>query len=268
MINIFLIFILFVLGTAIGSFLNVVSRRLLRGESIGGRSHCESCGRTLSAPELVPLVSFLLLKGRCRSCQGKLSWQYPLVEGGTAVLFVSLGIKFAPNGFGYQLATLLPLLAASSALIVIFVTDLFEERVFDRVVLVGAFFAIAYRLLVHLNPTSLDFDSVGMASDLLLGVGVFLFFFLLRLVTRGRGMGSGDPPVGALSAFLVGFPQGLVAVFLAFALGALVGLFLIFLGKKRFGEHVPFAPFLVLSVFASIFFGDQILSWYLGTLGF
>ena len=81
-------------------------------------------------------------------------------------------------------------------------------------------------------------------------------------------MGSGDPPVGALAAVLVGFPYGLVAIFLAFVLGAVTGIFLIALGRKGFGEHLPFAPFLVLSVFVSIFFGELILNWYLGTLGF
>jgi leader peptidase (prepilin peptidase)/N-methyltransferase len=81
-------------------------------------------------------------------------------------------------------------------------------------------------------------------------------------------MGSGDPPIGALCSFLVGFPYGLVTIFLAFSLGAAVGLLLIFLRRKRFGEHLPFAPFLVLSVFVSIFFGQEILAWYLGTLGF
>lgn len=252
---------LFLLGLAVGSFLNVVSRRLLRGEPITGRSHCESCGKILSGVDLIPLLSFFLLRGRCRYCGAKLSWQYPLVEGGAGLLFAALGFKFLLPLSPMSLLSLLLLLAASSALIVIFITDLLEQRIFDQVVLAGIVSALLYRLLaISRQPSAISYD-------LLLASSVFLFFWLLRLATRGRGMGEGDPPVGFLAIFLVGFPQGLVAFFLAFIFGAVVGLVLILLKKKRFGEQIPFGPFLVVAAFVSIFFGEQILNWYLRLLG-
>lgn len=250
--------ILFLLGTAVGSFLNVVSRRLLRGEPVRGRSHCESCGKMLSGVDLIPLLSFFLLRGRCRYCEAKLSWQYPLVEGGTGLLFAALAAKQLPIT---SLITFCLLLIASSALIVIFITDLLEKRVFDQVVLIGIVSALLYRLL------AISHQPLAISYDLLLAAAVFAFFWFLRLATRGRGMGEGDPPVGFLAALLTGFPQGLVTLFLAFIFGAVVGLGLVFSGRKRFDEQVPFAPFLVVAIFVSIFLGESILNWYLGLLG-
>ena len=258
---------LFIIGTAVGSFLNVVSRRLLRGESVRGRSHCESCGTTLSGIDLIPLLSFLLLRGRCRFCGARLSWQYPLVELGTGLLFAALYAvssqePLASSSFITYHLSLITLLIASSSLIVIFITDLLKQRVFDQVVLVGILAALLYRVSLNsLNPR-------GLAADLGLAAGVFVFFWFLRWVTKGRGMGEGDPPVGFLTTLLVGFPQGLVMLFLAFVFGAVVGLILVFTGRKRFGEQIPFSPFLVTAVFATIFIGERILEWYLGILGF
>ena len=261
---------LFIIGTAVGSFLNVVSRRLLRGEAITGRSRCESCQKTLSGADLIPLLSFLLLRGRCRYCRARLSWQYPLVEVGTGLLFAALAWKCNLLTINYELLTIIPLLIASSSLIVIFTTDLLEQRVFDQVLLVGVIAAFFYRLAINYLPTE-ALAKVGhlspIISDLLLASAVFAFFWFLRLITKGRGMGEGDPPVGFLATLLVGYPQGLVMLFLAFILGAVVGLILIFLKKKKFEDQIPFAPFLASAVFVSIFFGESILSWYLGLLG-
>lgn len=248
---------LFFLGTAVGSFLNVVSRRLLRGDPdiVSGRSHCESCGKVLSGIDLIPLLSFFLLRGRCRYCGAKLSWQYPLVEGGTGLLFAAL---YLSSPITYCL-----LLIASSALIVIFITDLLENRVFDQVVLIGIVSALLYRLSLITDHLSL------ITYDLLLATGVFAFFWALRLITRGRGMGEGDPPVGFLTTLLVGFPQGLVALFLTFVFGAAAGLALVLSGRKKFGEQeqIPFGPFLVVAVFATILVGDYLWSWYIGIFG-
>lgn len=265
------VLILFVFGAAIGSFLNVVSRRLLRGERVTGRSRCESCGKILSASDLIPLLSFFLLRGRCRYCGAKLSWQYPLVEGGTGLLFAALYIASSQQpAASSSLLAICCLLTAACCLIVIFITDLYEQRVFDRVVLAGIISALLYRFSLHsvglarLNPGGL----MGLMADLGLAAAIFAFFWFLRWVTRGRGMGEGDPPVGFLAALLTGFPQGLVAIFLAFIFGATVGVALILLKEKKFGDQIPFGPFLVTAVFATLFFGDAILEWYLGLLGF
>lgn len=251
--------ILFSLGTAVGSFLNVVSRRLLRGEPITGHSRCEACRRPLSATDLIPLLSFFLLRGHCRHCGAKLSIQYPLVEGGAGVLFAVLSWRtFSELGLNLPsfLANLL-LLVTTSALIVVFVTDLLEQRVFDQVILVGLASTLPYRFLISEN----------IVRDLIAAFVVFLFFWILRLATRGRGMGEGDPPLGFLVALLTGFPQGLVMLFLAFTTGAIVGLVLVLTKRRRFGEQIPFGPFLVVATFATLFVGNLILDWYLRLLG-
>src|SRR3972149_2306748 len=117
--------ITFVLGTAIGSFLNVWSRRLLRDKPPTGRSRCEHCGHVLGFLDLIPLLSFAALRGRCRYCHKPLSWQYPIVELGTGLLFATLAAKF-PN-----IIVLIPLLITSSALITIFITDISAQVIFD-----------------------------------------------------------------------------------------------------------------------------------------
>jgi leader peptidase (prepilin peptidase)/N-methyltransferase len=259
---------LFLLGLAIGSFINVVSRRLLRGEPIKGRSHCESCGKELAWYDLIPLLSFILLRGRCRYCKAKFSWQYPLVELGTGLLFAALytvsGQEALVSGslITHHLS-LISLLVASSCLIVVFVTDLLAKRVFDIALWVGIAFALLYRLLITHHAPLITF-----LYDLLLAAGVFAFFWFLRAVTKGRGMGEGDPPLGFLTALLVGFPLGLVMFFLTAISGATIGLVLMLLRKKKFGDQIAFGPFLVVSTFATILFGEPILNWYLGILGF
>jgi len=259
--------LLFLFGLSVGSFLNVVSRRLLRGERVGGRSRCEYCGRKLAWLDLVPLLSFVFLRGRCRYCGAKLSWQYPLVELATGFLFVVLSIfsvrRLVANSspIAYCLS-ITALFVASCSLVVIFITDLLEQRVFDAVVWAGILSAFIYQL------STVSYQLLAIVPSLLLAGGTFLFFWLLRVVTHGRGMGEGDPLLGFLCAFLVGFPLGLVMLFIAFTTGAAVGLVLVLLKRKKFGEQVAFGPFLVVATFASIFAGEYFLGWYLGLLGF
>jgi len=266
-IAIFLYFCIFALGLAVGSFINVVSRRLLRGEAITGRSHCESCGKEIAWFDLVPLLSFFLLRSRCRYCRAKLSWQYPLIELVTGVLFVGLFLKqLAISNQQLTSQLFLPfccLLSVASCLVIIFVTDLLERRVFDVVVWVGVASAFFYRVLFLSAGHSLP----AILSDLLLAAAVFLFFWFLRLVTRGRGMGEGDPLLGFLVTLLVGFPLGLAVLFLAFVVGAVVGLGLILFGKKKFGEQIPLGPFLALGALVVLFWGDALWAWYLSFLG-
>jgi len=250
--------ITFVLGTAIGSFLNVWSRRLLRGESPTGRSHCEHCGHVLSASDLVPLLSFILLRGRCRYCHKPLSWQYPLVEGATGLLFAALAFS--------QLTSILALvflLLSVSTLIVIFITDFSAQVIFDQTLWIAGGTALLYRLLLRFPAT----DYRLLAADLFTAFLIFLFFLSIRWVTKKRGLGDGDPLLGFAAALLVGFPNALVELFLAFVLGGAIGAIFVLSGKKQLKDRIAFGPFLVVAVFATLFFGDWILSWYLGILG-
>jgi len=265
------IFVSFLFGLSVGSFLNVVSRRLLRGDYhvVLGRSRCEACGKELAWFDLIPLLSFVFLRGRCRYCGAKLSWQYPLVELGTGILFVALFLKqLTINNQQLTIQLLIAhcsLLIASSALIVVFITDFLKQQVFDIVVWFGVVSAFLYRLA---NPRGLILGNPGsLLADIGLAVGIFLFLWLLRWITRGRGMGEGDPPLGFLTALLVGFPLGIVAFYFAVAFGVAVGVPLVLLGKRKLKERIAFGPFLVAGTFAALFFGDAIWAWYLGVLG-
>lgn len=266
--NILILIFYFLLGTAVGSFLNVWSRRLLRGEPPTGRSQCEHCKHILSAADLIPLLSFFVLRGRCRYCKKSLSWQYPLVEAGTGLLFAALVFRLDLLAASYSLLATIPLLMASSALITIFITDFSARQISDQAILVGVISALFYRILVRFNPAGSGFQLVGLVYDFLGAGSVFVFFQLIRRVTKKRGLGEGDPPLGFFTALLVGAPQVLVQVFFTFVIGGAVGVALILLGKKRLKDRIAFGPFLVSAAFVTLLFGERLLNWYLGYLGF
>lgn len=253
----------FIFGTAIGSFLNVWSRRLLRGKPPTGRSRCEHCKHVLGFFDLIPLISFAALRGKCRYCKKPLSWQYPIVELGTGLLFAAIALttnyslsREAGIAISDRVLTTIPLLIAASALIVILVTDFSDQVIFDQVIWVALGGAIGYRLLAQF-----------MIYDLLGALGVYLFLQTVRILTKKRGMGEGDPPLGFVAALLVGWPAVLVELFLAFTIGGAVGAGLVLAGKNRLKDRIAFGPFIVIATFATLFFGDKLLSWYLGFLG-
>lgn len=248
----------FLLGTVVGSFLNVWSRRLMRDEPVTGRSHCENCGHVLAPYDLIPLLSFLLLRGRCRYCHKPLSWQYPIVELATGILFAALELKLGFPSTGYGLLAAGFLLIASCALIVVFLTDFLAQKIFDQVIFVGLVSAFFYRGLVSNN----------FLGDLLGAILAYLFFRLIRALTSGRGLGDGDPPLEFFAALLVGAPLVLAQLFLAFILGSVVGVILVAFEKKHLSDRIAFGPFLVASTFVTIFAGGYIWTWYLSQLGF
>lgn len=247
----------FILGSVIGSFINVVADRTVRGESIFGRSYCEYCKAKLSTLDLVPILSFMGLRARCRYCKHKLSWQYPIVETLTAVLFAwtfwNLTSIAAVSFF-----SIFYFLFVISILIVVAIVDF-------KFSLIPTTFVFAVSLLVlfynYFHLGSEDFVS-GVLSSLLLAFS----FFGVVFATRGRGMGSGDIPLVFLLALFLGWPSNLAAVFLSFLSGAAVSIVLLLFRKKKLGQAIPFGPFLIFSTLLVFFFGDGIISWYLNLL--
>jgi len=242
-----MIFFLFLLGLAVGSFLNVLIDRLPKDESvIKGRSYCERCKKPLRWYDLIPLVSFLLLKGKCRYCRSPISWYYPVVELTTGLLF--LAVIFFIGGFTINIITIITIiyyLTIISGLIVIFFTDLKYGIIPDKIVFSSIIVSIAY---LFINHQSL------IINHFFAGIGAFLFFFLLYLVTRGRGMGFGDVKLAFFLGLFLGWPKVVVAFYIAFLTGAVVGCILILWGKKKFsGGTIPFGPFLVLGGIISLF---------------
>lgn len=236
--------ILFTLGLSVGSFLNVLIVRLPRNESvICGRSHCVSCGHQLAWYDLFPLFSFLLLKRKCRYCGKKISWQYPLVELTTGLLFL-----FAGNYSGMLIILLLNLMILSG-LVIIFVTDLKYRIIPDQI-------------LIFLLTVTFIFQLFTMPpyifSNMVIGLVTGLFFLSLVLITKGRGMGLGDVKYSFFMGLFLGFPKIIVSFYLSFLTGAIVSLILIMTARKKMKSTIAFGPFLVVATFISYIYGEQL----------
>lgn len=255
----FLIFLFFILGSTVGSFLNVLVDRVTKGGSIfsPGRSYCDWCQATLSTLDLVPILSFVGLRARCRYCGHKLSWQYPVVETLTGLLFAFTFYFLAALG-DFSILSVFYYLLVISVLVVVATVDLKFSIVPTTFVYVLALLVLFWN---YFHEASSDFV-VGVIVAFIIA----LFFGTIVVITRGRGMGSGDVPLVFLLGLFLGWPASVAAVFLAFLLGAIAALLLIFLRKKKFGQTVPFAPFLIASSIAVLYFGDLLIGWYLGFL--
>ena len=245
MIEPFLFLIIFLFGLIIGSFLNCLIYRLeIEDSPFKGKSYCPKCKHVLKWPDLIPVLSFFLLRGRCRYCSQKISWQYPLVEIATGLLFLLI----FNAGFSVFYFIIAPLL------IVIFVYDLKHYLISDQVIYPAIILVLFYNLLRPDLLTRLDL--------FLSAFGAALFFLLLVLITRGGGMGIGDIKLAFFMGLFLGWPNILIALFLAFFLGAVVGTGLILLNKKTLKSEVPFAPFLIIGTLIALFWGQNIIDWY------
>lgn len=243
---------IFIGGLFFGSFLNVLIDRLPKGRSvIGGRSYCDHCKKNLAWYDLVPILSFLLLKGKCRYCHNPLSLYYPVVELITGLLFA--GVVFflgRPTTNVITIVTVIYYLFIMSSLIVVFFADLKYGIIPDKIIFPMAFFSLSYLFLIHNSLFTIH---------MLAAVGAFAFFFFLFFITRGKGMGFGDVKFSFLMGLFLGFPSIVIAFYIAFLTGAIYGCILIVWKRKiLFGTSVPFGPFLVFGTLTVFFFGEQI----------
>lgn len=242
--------IVFVVGLAIGSFLNVLIYRIDDLESVvKTRSHCPYCKKVLSWYELVPLLSFIFLWGRCKDCKEKISIQYPAVELGTAGLFLLLYYLF---GVSWQMAFYA---LVFSILIVIFVHDIKKQLIADELVWVA---------LVPVVLGSWYFGQFSMIHMLIGGLICGGVPALLVLVSKEKWMGSGDIKLGLICGLLVGYPRALFLMFSAFVLGAVIGVIYMVIKRKTIKDSLPFAPFLISAALITLVFGEAIIRWYLG----
>ncbi len=251
----------FILGLCIGSFLNCVIYRLEKKQSfIKGRSYCPHCKHTLIWSDLIPVFSFLFFKGKCRYCKKKISIQYPIVEITTGLVF--LFIYYQIMGFSQltigNIITLCFLFIVSSFFIIIFVYDLKHYIILDKVLFPTIIIVLLYLLIF--NATFLFFNS------LLTAIGTSTFFALIFFLSKGEWIGFGDVKLAVLLGLLLGFPNILVGLFLAFFFGAIIGLTLMFFQKKGLKSEIPFAPFLIIGTFIAMFFGGHMIQWYLNFL--
>lgn len=247
--------LIFILGLFIGSFLNVLIDRLPKNEGVvRGRSYCDHCKKKLGFFDLIPLLSLLLLRGKCRYCSKKISLYYPLIELLTGILFVA-AFYFLPST-PYPLLSIPYYLFIVSALVVVFFIDLKHGIISDKVVYPAIAVSVLYLFAVH-NSLFLN--------HLLSALGAFLFFLILLLITRGKGMGWGDVKFAFLVGLILGFPGIIVGLYLAFLTGAVAGVILILWRKKKLrGTTIPFGPFLVAGTFLSLFYLDFFTNLLLG----
>lgn len=253
MINLAIVFF-FILGLLVGSFLNVLIFRFNTKKLFKGRSICLSCEKKLSWHELVPLFSFLIQKGRCNSCKSKLSFQYPIVEFLTGILFVFLFFKLNPN-FVFDLYfyfTYLFFVILFSVLLIIIVYDIKHKIIPDSLSLLFFIFSFLSIFLF------LDFKFAPHIPSLYQIFSPFLAalpFFLFWLISSGKWMGLGDAKLMAGVGFLLGLSGAFSAMVFAFWSGAIIGLLLLFLDKKKnMKSEIPFAPFIIFGIFVVFFF--------------
>jgi len=251
---------IFILGLVVGSFLNVVICRLYTGEKIlFGRSHCLYCKKDLKWFDLIPLVSFISTFGKCRYCSRKISLQYPMVEMATGLLFLLIfNFKFLISN-QFLISNFLNLfyyLVIVCFLIIIFVYDLKHYIIPDKIIYPAIGVASLYQIIFNFQLTNFCFL-------LLVAVLASLFFLAIVVVSHGEGMGMGDVKLVFLIGLILGWPNTLVALFLAFLLGTVAGLLLIIINKKTLKSEIPFGPFLVTGTLIGLFFGDRIIDWYL-----
>lgn len=254
--------LLFVIGVCVGSFLNVAVFRTHEEDSmVKGRSKCQSCEIPLGVRDLIPVVSYMALRGRCRRCKSVISWQYPLVELTTGFLFVLLyltpNLSYVAN-LGLEGSILfLRDLVFVTFLILLFVYDLRYMLLPDKFTIPAMIVALLLNLVL------------GFISPELMISGAFIlggFFWVQYVISKGAWVGGGDIRLGALMGLMLGLWQGLVALFLAYIIGALVAVGLLATGKADRKTQLPFGVFLTFGTVIMLLSGEVILDWYLGLL--
>ena len=254
----YLIYILIIIfGLAFGSFLNVIILRFDELKTIWRvRSHCLKCKKEIRWYDLVPFFSYFILKAKCRYCKKPISYQYPVIEALTAIIFLLIYLSF-----GISWPALL-LVFLSSTLIVISTYDILHMEIPDVLTYSGILFSLCFVFLNLFQKNQLNLENlIPYGYAILVGAG---FLGFLVIISKEKWMGKGDILLGALMGILLGMPNILVGLFFAFVLGSIIGLVLIASKKKTLKDAVPFGPFLVAGTFIALFFGEKLINWYFG----
>ena len=266
-----MIAIFFIVGLIVGSFLGAVNYRLKVAEDIVfKRSHCPHCKKQIRWYDNVPLLSFVVLWGKCRECEEKISWKYPAVELLTGLLYAAVAWKFL-GGWGISAEKMLTgndvvemsfWLFTVSYLVLVFFHDLSFMLIPDAAVYPAIVVTLLFQYWKYLQ------GPLGIATLKNPFVGAFfaalvasLFFFFLIWVSRGKWIGGGDVKLGFLAGVIVGWPKILFVLFFAYMIGAIASLILIVMKKKTWKSQIPFGPFLVAGILIVMFFSEQIQFW-------
>lgn len=266
--NTFYYLTLCVSGLIIGSFLSMLTYRLPRNLSLSGRSYCDKCHKTIKWIHNIPLISFLILKGRCAYCGKGISKRYMFIEFFTAILFVGIGylwqqstgfhgltVHFFKETFdSYSIYIFLALFTIFWSLSIIdFETQILpDELVYLSLAIVSLFVFVQ--------------NDQFMLQKIMHAYMTFVFFLLIYLLTKGRGMGFGDVKLSLVIGLLFPFTQLIVWFLLAFLSGSIVGIILLAFRKARLGEPIPFGPFMLFSALVTAIWGDRLFVWYINFL--
>ena len=247
------------LGGVIGSFLNVCIDRLPRDESIiFPPSHCEHCQHRLAAPDLVPVFSYLWLKGHCRYCQAPVPRRILWVE-------LTSSIMFALLYWNYGLSTEMAVMAFYSCLfLVIFVVDLEHGLILNKVIYPGMAAALVISVVAP-QPWLTPLLSTGILSAAAGGGLGFILLLLVAIISRG-GMGFGDVKLAALMGLAIGFPLVMFSLVFGAILGGIIGAALLVSKKRSRRDAIPFGPFLALAAMITMLWGNSLLYWYVGLM--
>jgi len=243
-----------IFGALIGSFLNVCISRLPKEESIvTPGSHCPQCNGPIKFYDNIPLISYVVLRGKCRRCDNPISVQYPLVEGITAILSVLVFLRFGPS-LSYLLY-----FAFVAGLIIITVIDLYHQIIPDVISLPGIIVGLLGSLVI---PQITFFNSI--AGVLLGGGSLFVVATLYQWIFKREGMGGGDVKLLAMIGAFLGWKAVILTILLSSLIGSITGIAIMVAKGKDFKYAIPFGPFLSLGALISLFYGEVLIQWYLG----
>jgi prepilin signal peptidase PulO-like enzyme (type II secretory pathway) len=248
----FFYLIIFIIGLCFGSFTSVMIHRLRtqKGSIIYGRSRCPKCKHVLRPTDLIPLISYLAYKGKCRYCKKKIPNRYPIIELTMGAFFVLTTIMVGPGSFWL----LTYYLTVTFIFVLLSFYDIFYQEVPDEISLPTILLVGIVGHAAHLHPI----------GSLWTGFAIpVLFFSALFFGSQGRWLGGGDIRIGAIMGFLLGCPNILVALFLAYFIGALFSLYGLITKKYTQKSPIPFGPFLFLGAYIALFWGADLINWYM-----
>lgn len=292
----------FLFGASLGSFIKVIADRSLLKKNFRGRSYCEHCKKQIRWYDLFPIVSYLILSGRCRYCKKKIHFGYLATEVTAGLLFAYLIYQtFILSNFfdkeliaqGLILGDFLVKAFAISVFMAVFLTDIKKGLIPDKItypaiIILFAILVIESILKIILLLFSLKDHPVGkfllpphsdyffrhslLAGESLTGgiiaaASLGLFFGLIIILTKGKGMGGGDLKLGIFMGLALGFSLSMLALMISFITGSIVGILLVALKKKKINQTIPFGPFLSLGGIAAVLFGSKLISWYVSISG-
>lgn len=241
--------VIVVLGLLIGSFLNVCIYRIPRDESISyPPSHCTNCTNRIKAYDLIPVLSYIFLRGKCRYCEEKISIKYPLIELFTGLIFVGLYYKYNIT------LDLVKYLILASYLIVIGLIDLNTTDVYLKTTLSGFIIGVLFLVLNLYNGEPISTYIIAA----IIGGG-----FIATIILLTGGMGWGDAEICALCGIYLGIRLTILTLFLSVILGGIIGVVLILTKKKTRKDYIPFGPYITMGALISILWGEKFILWYL-----